>query len=1041
MSDAGSDGQVADTSPVDVLFEGFAKRKSGGGRSLKPCHLRIYSDGVVVDLENEREYTLLDVSDWQVDQKKIREAEITDAGLRVDCHGDGEKVVTLWLVLPTEQERHKWKVYLVAALHPNSKEGVRVRQMVAQQHRQEMIREAELERTRLVVEEAKKPKKKKKKTKDDNNLFDPSNPWRQYKSDDGQPYFYNSITGESKWTLDDQDLATANPRLRRQASAVKKRESVYEPTPDIIIDEEQDDDDWDDSRQAKANMPPRESTLTREASVKRPSTKKKRDSVVAMESHPLEETLGAMEDSIKPVVNEPVVDPALAMLQKSRRMADGGEDVVPVPTAQDATESKKVTFQESEEAPPASRKPKKQVANALEMMLGRGPPSMLSRMESKTAENEGKDEPASRQRPQAAEEDELPDDLTLTTAERLKLKRQQRLNQMFTAADEDDTDLFLKELAAKKKAKEAVDAPTSEEKAGGVAEDPFQFPMDEWLDVEKEILLQHPTPDAPPVDDSMDDEAAPVESNIRDDSEPAPEPKKKKKTKKLAIAPPAPPPAPVVEALPQPLKKSKSARENGEKKSKKASKSKPKLPPVDVLESSDDEETPTKKKKKPVENIPHKLRRERSSKRDKINVLESSSDQSPPPREKKEKGKHRQETPVVQQPPPAVVKYSLEQKAAELLQESQSDQSVQLYHNATEPDGPAWTEHTAPDGRVYYYNNKTQQSVWEKPAELRQPPPESPPKPKPTSSLQPPYVPVDTALVAFEPSTLIPPHVKLDVSVCPHCHAVPPTQRCVECESVFCDACCANHHLRYGSMFNHTMALLSVPFCHSCEAASASQSCVECQVNLCDACASFLHRKPPKHLHRRVPVQYGVPSIPSNPMASGGGVQSRPPMMAIQPMVYVPQQPPGLFYQPLVQQPNMQSMPATQMPFPMHPQSQQPPMIFQGTMAAQGASSQNMVMMPATAPMQQPMAQPVDQTANVGAVPLAQLPRCLVCRGRGVGLVQANGKCDHCDRKIQFQPAKVLGDVDWDDDDDDDDDFKAVKASQQHDSDSSSDWE
>merc|ERR550519_1360483 len=29
-----------------------------------------------------------------------------------------------------------------------------------------------------------------------------------------------------------------------------------------------------------------------------------------------------------------------------------------------------------------------------------------------------------------------------------------------------------------------------------------------------------------------------------------------------------------------------------------------------------------------------------------------------------------------------------------------------------------WTEHTAPDGKKYYYNTKTAESVWEKPKEL-----------------------------------------------------------------------------------------------------------------------------------------------------------------------------------------------------------------------------------------------------------------------------------------------------------------------------------
>lgn len=30
-----------------------------------------------------------------------------------------------------------------------------------------------------------------------------------------------------------------------------------------------------------------------------------------------------------------------------------------------------------------------------------------------------------------------------------------------------------------------------------------------------------------------------------------------------------------------------------------------------------------------------------------------------------------------------------------------------------------WTEHKSPDGRIYYYNNVTKQSSWEKPDELK----------------------------------------------------------------------------------------------------------------------------------------------------------------------------------------------------------------------------------------------------------------------------------------------------------------------------------
>lgn len=30
-----------------------------------------------------------------------------------------------------------------------------------------------------------------------------------------------------------------------------------------------------------------------------------------------------------------------------------------------------------------------------------------------------------------------------------------------------------------------------------------------------------------------------------------------------------------------------------------------------------------------------------------------------------------------------------------------------------------WTEHSMPDGRLYYYNSKTKESVWEKPEALK----------------------------------------------------------------------------------------------------------------------------------------------------------------------------------------------------------------------------------------------------------------------------------------------------------------------------------
>ncbi|XP_074580986.1 pre-mRNA-processing protein 40A-like [Curcuma longa] len=48
-----------------------------------------------------------------------------------------------------------------------------------------------------------------------------------------------------------------------------------------------------------------------------------------------------------------------------------------------------------------------------------------------------------------------------------------------------------------------------------------------------------------------------------------------------------------------------------------------------------------------------------------------------------------------------------------------SAQTVQS--NSTEQASSDWQEHTAADGKRYYYNKKTRQSVWEKPLELMTP--------------------------------------------------------------------------------------------------------------------------------------------------------------------------------------------------------------------------------------------------------------------------------------------------------------------------------
>jgi len=41
-----------------------------------------------------------------------------------------------------------------------------------------------------------------------------------------------------------------------------------------------------------------------------------------------------------------------------------------------------------------------------------------------------------------------------------------------------------------------------------------------------------------------------------------------------------------------------------------------------------------------------------------------------------------------------------------------------LYSDETKSTSE-WTEHKAPDDRLYYYNSKTKQSSWEKPDELK----------------------------------------------------------------------------------------------------------------------------------------------------------------------------------------------------------------------------------------------------------------------------------------------------------------------------------
>ena len=48
-------------------------------------------------------------------------------------------------------------------------------------------------------------------------------------------------------------------------------------------------------------------------------------------------------------------------------------------------------------------------------------------------------------------------------------------------------------------------------------------------------------------------------------------------------------------------------------------------------------------------------------------------------------------------------------------------QQQQPLQQAPVPPKTDWTEHKAPDGRPYWYNAKTKQSVWNKPADLMSP--------------------------------------------------------------------------------------------------------------------------------------------------------------------------------------------------------------------------------------------------------------------------------------------------------------------------------
>lgn len=58
----------------------------------------------------------------------------------------------------------------------------------------------------------------------------------------------------------------------------------------------------------------------------------------------------------------------------------------------------------------------------------------------------------------------------------------------------------------------------------------------------------------------------------------------------------------------------------------------------------------------------------------------------------------------------------------QLLNEKQNDSLAKADGDSTKSKSHnIWTEHKSPDGRTYYYNTVTKQSLWEKPDELKTP--------------------------------------------------------------------------------------------------------------------------------------------------------------------------------------------------------------------------------------------------------------------------------------------------------------------------------
>lgn len=151
-----------------------------------------------------------------------------------------------------------------------------------------------------------------------------------------------------------------------------------------------------------------------------------------------------------------------------------------------------------------------------------------------------------------------------------------------------------------------------------------------------------------------------------------------------------------------------------------------------------------------------------------------------------------------------------------------------------------WSKHTSPDGRPYYYNSETKKSQWKAPKHL-----------------QVPVLPVENDVNHMEDRMVV--H-EPEGGHCAICTTRTGTQKCIECKVLFCNACTIQANQFDGSHV-HVMRLVASPNCELCHASSATQRCSECSIQLfCDECANFAHRKPPKHLHHRVPVMVHLES-------------------------------------------------------------------------------------------------------------------------------------------------------------------------------------